>query len=235
VVIGAALAVAAVVASMILLDGWAANHALHLPAALIKASRHFTELGKSGWFLWPIGMVLAAMAIFDTPATPRFSRLVLAALAVRLGFVFTAIAVPGLLTNVLKRVIGRARPFVRGDDIWAYMPFSWPAAYASLPSGHTTTAFSALVAIGALFPRARALLWAYAILIALSRVVVSAHYPSDVLAGAVVGAVGAFVVRNWFAARGLAFQVGRDGSVTATPGPGARRIVKAVARWRRSE
>jgi undecaprenyl-diphosphatase len=235
VAVGAVLAVAAVVASMILLDGWAANRAPRLPAALIEASRHFTEFGKSGWFLWPIGIVLAAMAIFDTPATPRFSRLILAALAVRLGYVFTAIAVPGLVVNILKRVIGRARPFVAGNDTWAYTPFGWQAAYASLPSGHTTTAFSALVAIGALFPRVRALMWVYAILIALSRVVVSAHYPSDVLAGAVVGAVGAFAVRNWFAARQLAFRVGCNGSVTAMPGPGVRRIVKAVARWRWSE
>jgi undecaprenyl-diphosphatase len=154
---------------------------------------------------------------------------------VRLGFVFTAIAVPGLLTNILKRVIGRARPFVRGDDVWAYVPFSWPAAYASLPSGHATAAFSALVAIGALYPRARAVMWVYAILIAFTRVAVSAHYPSDVLAGAVVGTVGALVVRNWFAARRLAFRVGGDGLVTPMPGPGARHTVKAVARWLSSD
>ena len=44
---------------------------------------------------------------------PRFSRGVLAAWAVRLGFVFTAIALPGLFVTIVKRLIGRARPFVR--------------------------------------------------------------------------------------------------------------------------
>ena len=123
-----------------------------------------------------------------------------------------------------------ARPFVAGDDIWAYVPFSWHSAYASLPSGHATNAFAALVAIGAIFPQARALLWIYAVLIAWSRVAVMAHHPSDVLAGAIVGAVGAVLVRDWFAARRLGFTVAADGSVRAMPAPGLPRIIKAVAR-----
>ena len=45
-----------------------------------------------------------------------------------------------------------------------------------------------LVAYGTLWPRGRILLWIYALLIAASRVAVTAHYPSDVLAGALVGA-----------------------------------------------
>ena len=192
-----ALVGAIIVVSMMMFDGWAAAYARRLPVVFVEIARQVTEFGKSGWFLWPVGVVLIVLAVFDTPAVlPRFARLVLAAWAVRLGFVFIAIALPGVFVNVLKRLIGRARPFVTGDNVWSYVPFSWSAAYASLPSGHATTAFSALVAIGALVPQARALLWIYAILIALSRVVVSAHYPSDVIAGAVVGAVGAFCVRN---------------------------------------
>jgi len=233
--LGAALTVIAIVAAMAGLDGWMSRGAPHLPAPLIAAAQLYTELGKSGWFLWPIGVVLIVMALLDSPAAPRFGRLVLAACAVRLGFVFAAIAVPGLFVNVVKRVIGRARPFVAGSDTLAFAPFTWHAAYASMPSGHATTAFSALVAVGALFPRARALLWAYAVLIALSRIVVSAHYPSDVLAGAVVGAAGAYAVLHWFAARGLVFRIGPDGSPVAMPGPGLRRIVKAVARRRRAD
>ena len=108
------------------------------------------------------------------------------------------------------QAINRAGPAVRAgsDDVWAYEPFNWHARYASFPSGHSTTAFAALVAIGAIFPQARALMWIYAVLIALSRVMITAHHPSDVIAGAIVGAVGAFLVRNWFAARRLGFTVG---------------------------
>ena len=162
---------------------------------------------------------------------PRFSRGVLAAWAVRLGFVFTAIGLPSLFASrSSSALIGRARPFVAGNDVWAYEPFSWHARYASFPSGHATTAFAALVAIGAIFPQARALMWIYAVLIALSRVIITAHHPSDVIAGAVVGAAGAYLVRNWFAARRLGFTVRSDGSVHAMPGPSLRRIIKAVAR-----
>jgi membrane-associated phospholipid phosphatase len=227
---GTVVAVAAVIAAMFILDDWSVSQARRLPGTLIVAAQRFTDLGKGGWFLWPIGLVLLALVAIDSPALPKFSRGILAAWAVRLGFVFTAIALPGLFVTIVKHFIGRARPFVAGSDVWAYEPFSWPARYASFPSGHTTTAFAALVAIGAIFPQARALLWIYAVLIALSRVIVTAHYPSDAIAGVVVGAGGAYLVRNWFAARRLGFTAESDGSVHAMPGPSLRRIIKAVAR-----
>jgi membrane-associated phospholipid phosphatase len=228
--VAAALAVAAVVATMWLLDAWSVGQARQLPIELIAAAGRFTDLGKSGWFLWPIGVVLLALSFIDSPALTRLSRGVLAAFAVRLGFLFIAIGLPSLFATIVKRLIGRARPFVAGTDVWAYDPFSWQVRYASMPSGHATTAFAALVAVGALFPQARALMWIYAVMIALSRVVVTAHYPSDVIAGAIVGAAGALLVRNWFAARRLGFAVGADGSVRPMPGPSVWRIIKAVAR-----
>jgi undecaprenyl-diphosphatase len=229
-VTGTLLAVAVVIAAMVVLDASVATHARQLPAVVIVAAQRFTDLGKSGWFLWPIGLVLLALAAFDSPALSRISRGVLAAWGARLGFVFAAIALPGLFTAIVKRLIGRARPFVAGPDIWAYEPLAWSARYASMPSGHATTAFAALVAIGAIFPQARALMWIYAVLIALSRVLITTHYSSDVIAGAAVGAAGAYLVRNWFAARRLGLTVGPDGSVRAMPGPSLRRIIKAVAR-----
>ena len=83
--------------------------------------------------------------------------------------------------------------------------------------------------IGPLFPRLRPLLWIYAVTIAMSRVIISAHYPSDTIAGAAVGAFGAVLVREWFAARRLGFYAGCDGKVHVMPGPSFKRI-KKVAR-----
>ena len=85
------------------------------------------------------------------------------------------------------------------------------------------------MAVGLIFPRARPALWIYAVVIAASRVIVSAHYPSDVLAGAAFGAFGAILVRDWFAVRRLGFYVGSDGAVRPMPGPSFGRI-KRVAR-----
>ena len=226
--LGTALAVAAVFLAMIALDAWSIGFARRLPAWLVAAFGHLTDLGLSGWFLWPTGLMLLALAVADTPAQSRLVRQTMAALAVRIGFLFLAVAVPGLFVTVVKRLIGRARPWLENTDVWAYHPFGWQAAFASLPSGHATTAFSALVAIGALWPRARAAMWIYAVFIAASRVVVNAHFPSDVIAGAIVGSVGALLVRNWFARRRLAFAVGADGGVRSLPGPRWRHI-KAVA------
>ena len=67
-------------------------------------------------------------------------------------------------------------------------------------------------------------------LIALSRVVLTAHYPSDVIAGAVVGTCGALLVRRWFAARRLAFAAGPDGRIRALPGPSLQRIKRVAGR-----
>jgi undecaprenyl-diphosphatase len=226
-VVGGAVVVLAV---MVQVDGWSLAHIRKLPAGLVEAFNRLTDLGKGGVFLWPLGLVLVALALLDTPAMPRWARLVLAAWSVRLGFVFTAIALPSLFATVIKRIIGRARPFVDGTDPFLYAPFGWRVDYASLPSGHATTAFAALVAIGSIFPQARALMWIYAVLIALSRVVVTAHHPSDVVAAAVVGAAGAWLVRQWFAARGLGFTVSADGAIRPMPGPGLPRIIKALAR-----
>ena len=86
-----------------------------------------------------------------------------------------------------------------------------------------------LVAFGTLWPRARTVFWIYALVIAVSRVVVTAHYPSDVLAGALVGVTGALLVRRWFALRGLGFSIDAEGVLQQKPGPSLRRI-KAVAR-----
>ena len=71
--------------------------------------------------------------------------------------------------------------------------------------------------------------WTFAAVIGVSRVVIQAHFVSDVIAAAFVGGFGAILVRNWFAARGLAFIPGADGTVRAMPGPSWRRV-KAVAR-----
>lgn len=227
---GAALVAVAAVWQMFVFDAALADAVRQLPRWIGFVFRAVTDFGKSGWFLWPIGIVLLAIAALATPLA-RMGRLVAAALAVRLMFVFLAIGVPGLFVTIVKRLIGRARPSLTGPpfDPFSYAPLIWRADHASMPSGHATTAVAAAIAIGALWPRSLPLMWTYAAVIAVSRVVVSAHYPSDVVVGAAVGLLGALLVRNYFAARGLAFIVTEGGHVRALPGPSLARI-KRVAR-----
>src|SRR5262249_13574508 len=154
----------------------------------------------------------------------------LAMVGLRVGFLFLAIALPSLFVTLIKRVIGRARPSV-GEQIdpFLFKQWVWRPEYASLPSGHATTAFAAATAIGALWPNMRVPMFIYACLIAASRVMLEAHYVSDVLAGAIAGIAGALLVRDRFATRRLVFSVSLDGKVDAMPGPKFTRI-KTVAR-----
>ncbi len=227
--IAAGIVVAVLLFLMVTIDAAAIRGVGHLPRWIVSAFDDITDYGKSGWFLWPLGLIFLALAALP-PMLTRFSQRVLAAIMVRIGFLFTAIAVPSLFVTIIKRMIGRARPMVGGSlDPFLYSPFVWRADYAGMPSGHATTAFAALVAFGTLWPRSRTLWLVYALLIAISRVVVTAHYPSDVLAGALVGIGGAILVRHYFALRRLGFAIGPDGAIHQYAGPSLQRI-KAVAR-----
>jgi len=221
-----AIAVCAVVLSMRFLDAPGYEFAAGLPLWLVDIAYEITDFGLSGWILAPVGSLIVLIALLASPALDRVSRAVLAITVARLGYVFVAVGLPGLVSSVVKRWIGRVRPSAAGP--FAYEPFSWRPEYASFPSGHATTAFAALMAIGIIFPRARPALWIYALLIAASRVMVSAHYPSDVIAGAAFGAFGALWVCDWFAVRRIGFFVGSDGLVRTMASPSRRRI-KRVA------
>jgi len=201
-----AAALVAVVASMLLLDAAASSWARGLPRWFIDLFERITDFGLSGWFLFPFGFVLLFLAAVTSPALSHSARAVLAMLTVRFGFLFLAIALPGLFVTLVKGLIGRARPYVGGhDDPFLYMPLVWKPEYASMPSGHSVTAASVVIAFGAIWPRTRGICWIYALLIMFSRVVVNAHHPSDVIAGALVGTVGAELTRRWFASRRLLF------------------------------
>ncbi|MGH6663664.1 MAG: phosphatase PAP2 family protein [Pseudolabrys sp.] len=227
-VIAAGLAVAGFLLVQFLTDAAAIRGVGHLPGWIGWSFDQITDFGKSGWFLWPLGILFLALAALRP--LPRVPQLVLAAMMVRVGFLFVAIGAPSLFVTIVKHIFGRARPLVGGSlDPYLFSPFNWSAAYASLPSGHATTAFAVLAAFGSLWSRGRTAFLIYALLIAISRVMVTAHYPSDVLMGAVVGVAGALLVRRWFALQRLGFSVSPDGVLRQWPGPSLRRI-KSVAR-----
>jgi undecaprenyl-diphosphatase len=234
--LGGSIAVALVVAAMFAVDAFAISQQRHLPGWVVTTFESITDLGRSGWVLTPLAVALVGLAALSSSAVGRTGELALASVVARVGFVFMAVAVPGVVVTIAKRLIGRARPYSwEAGGTFSFEPLRWNVDYASLPSGHGTTAFAAAFAVGALYPRLRVPLWTFAVLVAASRVAVSAHYPSDVLAGALIGIFGALAVRNWFAARRLAFMVLPDRSVRALPGPSwrrVRRLARAIAaRW----
>jgi undecaprenyl-diphosphatase len=169
---------------------------------------------------------LLLAVVLVAPAMHGASRRWLLAIGLRLQFVLLAIAVPLAFGELLKWIAGRGRPFVGGPaNPFNFTPFAGTGAHASFPSAHSITAFALAFAIAAVWPRLRGVAIVYAFLIAFTRLVLLAHHPSDVVAGAMIGIIGAMCVRYWFAARGLGFAIGDRGLIS----PVAEGPLKRVA------
>ncbi|MCK1622454.1 phosphatase PAP2 family protein [Bradyrhizobium sp. 147] len=191
--------------------------------------RILTDFGKDEYVLCVLGAALVVVA-FVAAALHGTRRALLLGLGTRLQFMFLSVAVSAFAAEILKYLIGRGRPFVGGKpDPFNFVPFEGTGAYASLPSGHAVAAFALAFAVSALWPRLRVFMFTYAIVILLTRLVLLAHHPSDVVAGAMVGLVGAMVVRYWFAARKLGFAIRADGTIVPIAGMVSGRL-KRVAR-----
>jgi membrane-associated phospholipid phosphatase len=191
--------------------------------------RILTDFGRAAFVLWLLAAALFAVAAM-APRVQGTSRSLLIGLATRLQFVFLAVAVPLLAGEVIKWIAGRGRPFVGGEaNAFNFVHFAGTEAYASFPSAHAITAFALAFAVSAVWPKARVAMMIYAVLIALSRLVLLAHHPSDVVAGALIGVIGMMFVRYWFAARRLGFAIDRGGVIVPLAGPSLSHL-KRVAR-----
>jgi lipid A 4'-phosphatase len=123
----------------------------------------------------------------------------------RAAYVFLAVAVSGLVGDILKPVIGRARPklLLGPDQIYGFTWFGPQADYWSMPSGHTVTAAALAFALSLLYPRFTAAWIAAALLVGASRVLLDAHYLSDVLIGFYIGIACAWAIAAVLRERGI--------------------------------
>jgi membrane-associated phospholipid phosphatase len=108
--------------------------------------------------------------------------------ALFIGETFLASA---FITVVSKKIIKTDRPY---DTYPMIQPVVSEASY-SMPSGHTSTAFATATSLSLAYPKwyvvAPSFIWAGTI--GYSRMHLGAHYPSDVLAGALVGSGSAYL------------------------------------------
>ena len=133
----------------------------------------FTSLGNAG-VLW----IVLSLAMLCWRPTRRAGGIAL--LAMVLGMLCTNV--------VLKQLVLRPRPYVTVEGL---IPLLTSADPNSFPSGHTCAAFAAGLAWAGGLPWrwARAAAVLQAVCMGLSRLYVGVHYPSDVLAGAVIGSL----------------------------------------------
>lgn len=189
-----------------LVDAPLATDAARAPRALVEVGRFVTEFGTSA-YMFATSALLAAVALVTLGRDRTFWNGARPRLVVeRCAFVFTAIAASSVAAQAIKHLLGRARPALSsGADPFAFHPLSLGNGFASFPSGHTTSAFAAAVALGLVSPRLRPWLLGGAALVGASRVLVGAHYPSDVVGGAALGSLAAVAVAWVCGRRGLAF------------------------------
>lgn len=103
-----------------------------------------------------------------------------------------ALGLSGLFVNcVIKNLVARPRPFTKIEGL-TYL-IKRPRDY-SFPSGHTSASFAAAVVFIRKMPKRYGIpFMVLAVLIALSRLYLGVHYPTDVLGGAIIGMLIAFL------------------------------------------
>lgn len=160
----------------------------------------YTNLGNAGLLF-----IAAALLLLIFRSTRRAG-----------GTALTAMAFGAIVTNLtIKPLISRARPWIVMDAFEVLVKSSDPNSF---PSGHTCAAFAFALALCGTLPRrwGRAAAGIAAILMALSRLYVGVHFPSDVLAGAVIGTVCGLLA-NWVVPRVLEKVGGRRPLPPSTP------------------
>ena len=174
-----------------------------MPPSVVRLCEIITQLGEAWIWLALSGAawLYCRRVAMKTPFLCRRVRALKAAAAS--AFLFAAVAASGIAADILKIIIGRPRPrLLREDADFTGLHFiTFDAKHWSFPSGHVTTITAVACALSFFYPRQRVLFFLLALLIALSRIIVGAHYPSDVLGGAALGVLVTYELRRWWEAK----------------------------------
>lgn len=192
----------------------------------------FALSGDSKYSLAPLALAVAAcLAMYLIEASTVRARLY-AWLAGAFGFVFVSIAFSGIVVNIVKILVGRARPQVAEVlNSPIFQPFASSGDFHSFPSGHANTVFAIAIAVGLFFPKIRMHLLAAAAALAFCRVLQFKHFISDSVGGALFAYMTTYWLRSVFARRNIVFCRGRDGCIRVTS-PGrfllSRRFLRKI-------
>lgn len=102
----------------------------------------------------------------------------------------------GLSGQVVKNLFCRSRPLAEksGQFFVEFPCLGKGSGFISFPSGHSVTAFALAYALSRAYPRWAFLFYGLASLVALSRIYLAKHFPSDVVAGAAIGLLAGWIV-----------------------------------------
>jgi membrane-associated phospholipid phosphatase len=181
-------AVIALIAAFLLDQATASWITTYSSAELKRMMRIVSRVGD-----WPAHAIAGAIgfAIAFVMGSKVWMRIFLAMLI--------ALALAGVTTRAIKIATGRARPSIKTEAHWNGPRFS--SKYHAFPSGHTASSTAFFVALFLARKKIGAPLLLIPILIAISRMIVGAHYLSDVTCAAILGVTCALLVAHWLSIR----------------------------------
>lgn len=145
-----------------------------------QSGSYISNLATGEYFRLALALCFILVLVSDSGLKKRWTRTLL--------YICVSVAIAITIGDGLKYLLGRHRPIrLFKDNLYGLHFFSTKWAMNSTPSGHTIRAFSILTALSLLYRRWTPTFISLAVLIGVSRVVVTAHYPSDVLFGAFIG------------------------------------------------
>lgn len=162
------------------------------------------------------GLVLAIISLIAFTAGLIFKKDMLRWIGIQSGVAHAAVA---LLANGLKHLIGRPRPRFTHSGGFQFWP-SWSSGLDSFPSGHTSASFAVATVLARYLPRTAWLCYGIATWVAMSRIWRGSHFPTDILAGVIlgvtVGMVASRPLHEWRESLGQAVLLLTPYAATAT-------------------
>ena len=152
--------------------------------------RRITEIGDSIWFFIISFFVFCVSYLLRKRATKHwryyYNKFKEASL-----FLFVLILVSGLLTQIIKHVVGRPRPNHNSEKFFLdFNLFSFDSAFHSFPSGHTSTIFAVALFFSIFTPKIKYFYFLFAVIVSISRIAVGAHYFTDIVGGIAISFIG---------------------------------------------
>lgn len=198
---------AAMAVSIVFIDRPLAAVLRNVDPQLHAVAEWVTRFGRSTGYLVTLGVAAVALALAAWRAPAEDLRRLARGWAWLAFYLFLAVALSGITNDIIKELVGRARPTVDPQEL---RPFYFGYDYQSFPSGHAATVFGLAFALSAILPRLRWLFLILAGVVASSRVILNVHHLGDVIASVVVALLIVHWLTAFYAARHLLFE--RDSS-----------------------
>lgn len=157
---------------------WVNNHITS--TWIFDAGTYISYVADGSFIRISIALCFIIILVFDPTIQHRWTKMLL--------YISLSAAIALVVGEGLKIFLGRHRPVMLYESQkYGLQFFTKEWSMNSTPSGHSLRIFSILTALSLLFKRWAFLFITIAVLVCISRVAVTAHYPSDVLFGAYIG------------------------------------------------